>query len=108
MLTQYYDPHYGPDKPKPLNFPRQYLVQNIPASTYTRDSLRLFIRYEEADSTGEAFVLRFEDLATMMMERDVSHRDVRGPDALRLAATILEKNRYVLVIGIMAEDYFVN
>jgi len=107
MLAGYYDRWYGPDKPKPQNFPRQYLVQNIPASSYTRDSLRLFVRYEEADSTGKAFVLRFEDMATMM-ERDLSHRDVRGPDASRLAATILEKNRYVLVIGIMAEDYFVN
>jgi hypothetical protein len=106
MLTEYYDPHYGPDRSKPANFPRQYLVQNIPRVSYTRNAFRLMMRSEEADSTGEAFVLRFEDI--MAMPRDLSHQEVHAVDTDSLVPVILERNRYVLVIGILREDYFVN
>jgi len=106
MLTDYYDPHYGPDRPKPVNFRRQYLVQNIPGVSYVRDAFRLTIRSQEADSTGEAFVLRFEDV--MGMPHDLSHREEHAVDTDSLVPVVLETNRYVLVIGILREDYFVN
>ena len=82
-LTGYYDRHYGPDRPKPANFPRQYLVQNIPGLSYTRDAFRLMIRSQEADSTGKVFVLRFEDI--MAMPPDLSHQEEHAVDADSLA-----------------------
>ena len=106
LLTGYYDRHYGPDRPKPSNFPRQYLVQNMPGVSYTRDAFRLMIRAQEADSTGREFVLRFEDV--MAMPQDLSHQEVHAVDTDSLVPVILGANRYVLVIGIMREDYFVN
>lgn len=105
-LTDYYDRNYGPDRPKPVNFRRQYLVQNMPGVSYTRDAFRLTIRSEEADSTGKAFMFRFEDI--MAMPHDLSHQEVHAVDTDSLVPVILETNRYVLVIGILREDYFVN
>lgn len=105
MLTGYYDRHYGPDRPKPQNFPRQYLVQNIPPVSYTRDAFRLAIRYQEADSTGKA-VLRFEDI--VVMPHELSYQEVHAVDTDSLVPILLETNRYMLVIKIMREDYFVN
>ena len=64
------------------------------------------IRSQEADSTGEAFVLRFEDV--MAMPHDLSHQEEHAVDTDSLIPVILETNRYVLVIGILREDYFVN
>lgn len=106
MLTSYYDRHYGPDRPKPANFPRQYLVQNIPGVSYTRGAFRLMIRSQEADSTDKAFVLRFEDI--MAMPHDLSHQEEHAAATDSLVPVILGTNRYVLVIGILREDYFVN
>jgi hypothetical protein len=89
-----------------VNFRHQYLVQNIPGVSYTRDAFRLMIRSEEADSTGEVTVLRFEDI--MPMPREVSHQEVHAVDSDSLVPVILETNRYMLVMGILREDYFVN
>ena len=105
MLSGYYDRWYGPDKPKPANFPRQYLVSNIPGVSYTRGPFRLFIRYEERDPTGQSASVPFDVLP---MPWELSHQEARVVDTRALFPAILEKNRYVLVIGIMAEDYFVN
>jgi len=106
ILTDYCGPHYGPDKPKPTNFPRQYLVQNMPGASYTRGNFRLTIRAQEADSTGREFVLRFEDV--MAMPHDLSHRNERVVATDSLVPVILASHRYMLVIGVMADDYFVN
>jgi hypothetical protein len=105
LLTGYYDPWYGPDKPKPGNFRDQYLVSNMPGVQYTRGSFKLFIRYEEHDPLGKSSSLPFEAIAGM---GDLSHQEARIVDTRALFPTILEENRYVLVIGIMADDYFVN
>ena len=106
LLSECYDPHYGPDRPKPASFPRQYLVQNFPNASYVRDAFRLMIRSQEADSTGKAFMLRFEDVG---VAPDVlSYQAVHAVDTDSLVPVILESNRYVLVIGIVREGYFVN
>jgi hypothetical protein len=106
LLTGYYDRNYGPDRLKPANSTRPYLVQNLPLVSYTRDAFRLMIRSQEADSTGRAPVLRFEDI--MPMPREASYEEVHAVDPDSLIPVILETNRYVLVIGILREDYFVN
>ena len=106
LLTGYYDPNHAPDRPKPANSRRQYLVQNMPGVSYTRDAFRLTIRSEEADSTGWESPLRFEDF--MPGPLDLSYREVHAVDTDSLVPVILDSNRYVLVIGIMREDYFVN
>jgi hypothetical protein len=105
MLSQYYDPYYGSDKPKPVNFPHQYIVSNMPSVSYTRGTFRCFIRYEESDPSGRAVSAPFEVVPAPW---ELSHQEARIVDTRALFPTILEKNRYVLVIGIMAEDYFVN
>jgi hypothetical protein len=107
LLSGYYDRHYGPDRPKPMNFPHQYLVQNMPDVSYTRgDTFRLMIRAQEEDTTGKAFVLRFEDV--MGMPQDLSFQEEHPANTDSLVPAILDTNRYVLVIGILREDYYVN
>lgn len=81
ILTGYYDPSYGPDKPKPPNFPKQYLVSDIPGAAYNRGgagprqtwpppmALRLFVRYEERDPTGRVQYRHTFDLMTRVIGR---------------------------------------
>jgi hypothetical protein len=64
------------------------------------------IRSQEPDSTGKVFVLPFEYVSAM--SRDLSYDEVHAAKLDSLGSIIFARNRYMLVIGILRDDYFVN
>jgi hypothetical protein len=105
IFQHYYDSFYGADKPKPGNFPDQYLVSDMPKTGYQKDSLVLSVVYAEK-KTKDLFEV---DSAQNILRGGLLefYENKEFQDVKKLFNEITLNNEYVVTLSIQ-DDYFEN
>jgi hypothetical protein len=105
IFQNYYDSFYGADKPKPGNFPDQYLVSDMPKTGYKKDSLVLSVVYAEKRTKDLFEIDSAQSILRGGLLEFYEHKEFQ--DVKKLFNEITLKNEYVVTLSIQ-DDYFEN
>lgn len=107
IMEHYYDKYYGSDKPTPRNFPKGYLVSNLPTPTggYSKDREVLEIEYAEKATEDYSQIEYAQNVSGDTLFETYEKKDFQ--DISSIFKNITQDNKFVLVISIQ-KDYFEN